>query len=316
MFLVLITVFTLVIGPLNFFILNRRKQLYLLLVTVPVLAALTSVSLFVYAMLSDGLNVKARLRSLTLLDQKNHEAVSVSRGGFYAGLAPTAGLKFSPETLVLPIWPGVETPAPSDIDWSNGQHFASSWLRSRTPTQFVFRSNRVERGRLEISTIPGRSEELQVANGFSWDIGEIVVCDQSKTLFFGQDLRAGSTTVLHAASAVELTKFGNKISAPLSINSSSASIAWNRPEETRRSVPRPSLGPFGHPIEAAIATNYSDSQAERFLKSLREGFQAPEEKRNFPQHFYVATCLQPPALDFGLPSVTEISSLHVLYGRY
>ena len=79
-FVVLISVFALAIGPVNYYLTWRRKQLYLLVITIPLIAFLTSASLFGYAMLSDGApGVQSRLRSFTLLDQHSRTAVSFNR---------------------------------------------------------------------------------------------------------------------------------------------------------------------------------------------------------------------------------------------
>ncbi|MCA9069311.1 MAG: hypothetical protein KDA84_10330, partial [Planctomycetaceae bacterium] len=66
-FLVLMTLFTIVIGPLNYFFLRRRKQTYLLLLTIPVIAFVTSLTLFAYSTLAYGFSVASRSRSLTIL---------------------------------------------------------------------------------------------------------------------------------------------------------------------------------------------------------------------------------------------------------
>jgi hypothetical protein len=53
-FQVLITLFVLAIGPLNFYLLRRWHKLNLLLVTVPISAAVVTVALLLYAVFSDG----------------------------------------------------------------------------------------------------------------------------------------------------------------------------------------------------------------------------------------------------------------------
>ena len=315
MFLALISVFTLVIGPVNYYILNRRRQLYLLLVTIPLFATLTSVSLFGYAVIADGLDVKARVRSVTLLDQRNHDAVSISRAGYYAGMSPWKGLNFTANTLVMPIWSDREDPIPGDVNWTEGQHLGSSWLRSRTPTQFTFSTAHVERGRLEIVGLTSNGQELQVANGFAWDIAEILVRDKSNRFFYGRDLRAGAAATLRQAGSEELLKFVVKISAPLTLEKTTSaatgpvvephpghrgSIAWRR----------------GGEVEDVAPDDYGKSKQERLLKALRLGVESMGTANELPQQSYIAVCNQPPGIDTGLKSMTEVQSLHVLYGRY
>ena len=78
-FLVLMTLFTIIIGPVNYIFLVRRKQQYLLLITIPVFALMTSLSLFGYSVVAHGFGVKSRLRSMTILDQQSRTAVTTSR---------------------------------------------------------------------------------------------------------------------------------------------------------------------------------------------------------------------------------------------
>jgi hypothetical protein len=68
-FRVLITVFVLLIGPLNYWVLSRAKRLYLLVLTVPLGAAAVTLMLISYALLADGLATQVRARSYTMLDQ-------------------------------------------------------------------------------------------------------------------------------------------------------------------------------------------------------------------------------------------------------
>ena len=88
-FMVLITGFAVLIGPVNYFYLQRKRLLWLLLVTVPVTALVTSVLLVGYSIASHGFSVRSRIRSLTVLDQKSHSAVTVARLALFAGVAPS-----------------------------------------------------------------------------------------------------------------------------------------------------------------------------------------------------------------------------------
>jgi hypothetical protein len=168
-FVVLITVFAIVIGPVNYFVVWKRKQLYLLVVTIPVLAFATSCALFGYAMIADGFSTQSRLRSFTLLDQGKKTAVSFNRISLYSGLAPSAGLNFSSETAVFPIWPDDVTFESGSVDWTSSQHLANGWLRSRTPTQFQTIAHRPERGRVDFTAL-GADQPLEAVNRLSWTI--------------------------------------------------------------------------------------------------------------------------------------------------
>ena len=90
-FLLLVSLFAVLIGPVNYLLLNRARRLYMLLLTVPAGAAIVTGSLFLYALMTDGLSVRLRARSFTELDQRTGRAVAWSRQSYYAALAPSRG---------------------------------------------------------------------------------------------------------------------------------------------------------------------------------------------------------------------------------
>ena len=135
-FLVLITLFAVMIGPVNYFYLRNRRLLWLLLVTVPTTALVTSVLLVGYSVAAHGFSVRSRIRSLTVLDQKSQEEVTVARLALFAGVAPSRGLQFSPDTAVYPVFPPTDEPG-FTVDWTETQALTSGWLLSRTRTQFL-----------------------------------------------------------------------------------------------------------------------------------------------------------------------------------
>ena len=94
-FQILITLFVLGIGPANYWLLRRAKRLHLMVLTVPLSAAVVTAALFAYALLADGLSVRLRVRSFTRLDQRRGTAATWARLSYYAGMAPSGGLKFS-----------------------------------------------------------------------------------------------------------------------------------------------------------------------------------------------------------------------------
>jgi hypothetical protein len=180
-FLVLMTLFTIVIGPLNYIFLRRRKRTYLLLLTIPVIAFVTSLTLFVYSTLAYGFSVTSRSRSLTVLDQRTNTAVSLSRISLFAGMAPSKGLAFSPDTAVFPMWPSLQFRQSQfesgRVVWGENQELSDGWLRSRTRTQFMTVQHRTERGRLEIEAIS--DSRLTISNGLEWDIAAILWVDDA-----------------------------------------------------------------------------------------------------------------------------------------
>jgi hypothetical protein len=162
-FQILITLFAIGIGPVNYFLLRRRRKLYLLVLTVPGIAGTVTFGLIGYAIIADGFGIYVRARTYTQIDQRAGHAVCHSRLSYYAGMAPSDGLRFAGDTVVLPYTPlGPREGGPGSnnqtrtIAWNTDnsdqdrQQLDGAWLRSRTPSQLLTVRSRPSSFGLEI----------------------------------------------------------------------------------------------------------------------------------------------------------------------
>ncbi len=315
-FLVLMTLFTIVIGPLNYVLLRRRKRMYLLLLTIPAIAFVTSLTLFVYSTLSYGFSVASRARSVTLLDQRTNTAVSLSRISLFAGMAPSDGLKFSPNTAVYPVWPATHLREGSKFEsartvWGEQQHLADGWLRSRTRTQFATVQHRTERGRLEVGA--ASDSRLSVSNGLEWDIEALVLVDGDGNIFEGDTLGAGNSGTLTKVAPHNLGKLGGVVNLlrqyPLEL-----------PEDLALDTQR---DPFSRPFEPRSRRSLSQMQSGGMMESLIEAFKSINTKSSardleqiLPRRSYLAVLADRPGIELGLEDTDERAGYHLLWGRY
>ena len=148
-FMLLGTLFAIVIGPLNYLLLGRIQRLSMLLLTVPAGALLVTLCLFLYALLTDGLGVRSRVRSYTMLDQRSGQMASWSRQTYFASIAPSRGLKFPEDATVFPLEQRPEDVAYQSraLDWEpDGQRLKAGFISSRSLEQFmVLRCGKSER---------------------------------------------------------------------------------------------------------------------------------------------------------------------------
>ena len=295
--LLLITLFVILIGPCNYLWLKKRKKLHLLLVTVPLIATLTSGTLLTYSVLIHGLGTRARIRSVTALDQRSKSAVTTSRLSLFAGLSP-ARLRFSPTTAVYPIWPEAG-PSPGDVDWTEAQDLASSWLRSRTRTQFLTTSPHDERGHLTIA--PPQEERLSIDNNLPWDLEYLVVSDDQGECYAATDFAVGANRQLARLNEEQQAEIGKRfnrdpLEAPTLTNEISLFF-------TRGSYRHSSAPPF----------SFSTSYLERQFDAAKAAIKQPA---TLGPRRYVAILRSNPQVETGVPSVREEASLHLLLGRY
>lgn len=196
-FLVLISLFSVVIGPLNYIFLKRQRRLFFLLVTVPGGAAVVTASLFAYALISDGLGVRLRSRSFARLDQTTGQLSLWSRQSYYAGLAPSGGLAFPADTAVFPFqeFPSSNI-AQRVLIWNEAQQqLRSGYLPSRTPAQFLVQ--RVVQSKAKLDVKPGtQSKPPQVTNQFGAKIERLVLRDRDGKYFHCGELAADGNVAL------------------------------------------------------------------------------------------------------------------------
>jgi len=319
-FCVLITLFVLAIGPLNYWLLRRWGRLHLLVVTIPLGAATVTLALFAYAVVADGLGTRVRVRSVTRLDQSRGQAVCWARLSYYAGLAPRRGLTFPDDVLVLPLeYAPVpdyrDAPLRRELIWRQGQDaqqqwFASGWLSSRTPAQLLTVRSRPSRLGLELIRSPGNPAPPRVKNGLGIRIEQLVVCSDDRKLYWAEGIDADQTVPLEQFTPQAGAKF------------------W---EVSRRNQPQVPEGiqaryygsggvfglryyrsPYGNP---AIAP--PTQQTSRLEASLAEvqalagaGF-SPLEPGS-----YVAVVDQSPEVVLGAASAHLEASYHVILGKW
>jgi hypothetical protein len=305
-FQIFITIFTLAIGPLNYFVLRRRKQLYFLIVTVPSLALLTTSLLLGYSVASEGFGVRTRVRSVTMLDQVRGESVSWSRVSYYAGLAPAGGLRFSPDTAVYPIDPDGAMPGYRTVDWTEGQHLTSGWLSSRTPTQLFLISYRQSGEQLAVAS--DASGHVRITNNVGANVRMLVLADDAGDLYTTENVARGArvsltqATIKDAAQAIRELIQAQRLETPTELQDRGA---WSP------------IFPIGAVIGARAQTPVVDSSTSLLEETLRQ-LANPIAKDSPPTgpRTYIAIVDRPPLVELGVRETVDTDSLYVIWGAY
>ncbi len=311
-FRLLITLFVVLIGPVNYFVLRRLGWLHFLLLTVPAGSALVSLGLVGYALASDGLGIRLRARSYTLLDQHTGQAVTWSRLSYYAGLAPYAGLTFSRDTAVFPFESDFSLQSQSlrTTVWDEQQHLASGWLPSRTVTQLLAVRSGPERKRLEITP---ETNSLKVTNHLQTDIALAVIADRAGRLYQFSALAAGESATVDPLPA-----------DPAGGEQSSIPLAFTSAVMNRRGGG--AIGPAS-PVSPLLGMNpqfynpqpgsFGGQGTSLLDLSLRrcEGAAAGPVIGLSPGSFLALVEQADPAL-LGVATAEEVGSLHVIEGKW
>ncbi|MFN0199775.1 MAG: hypothetical protein ACKVT0_23730 [Planctomycetaceae bacterium] len=315
-FLILISAFAIVIGPINYLYFQRRKQLAMIVVSIPLIAVMTTITLFAYTVVSHGFDVKSRTRSITLLDQRSQQAISFSRNSLYTGFTPSNGLEFSPQTAVYPIWNAGQVFEKGSIDWSSSQHFTSGWFQSRTKTQFYTVNYRDERSRLTVH--PPAGGKLVVENGFEWQFDALCVLGSDDQYYIGFDIPSGSKAELNLLDPESQQRFIEQRDrhAPAFVGNYTPSY-----------TPDYRAMRYGyHPSMHNQSTGSFQQNAIHQLFLQNTSFMSAEARKNWSNsnpaytnssaNYYVGITSQNPGADVGISDTDERDSTHFLIGYY
>lgn len=320
-FRVLITVFVLAIGPLNYFWLRRRGQLHLLVVFVPLAALAVTLSLFGYALVADGLDVRVRARTYTQIDQRTGQAACWSRVSYYAGLAPGGGLVFPDDMVVLPLaandGQASDMAHRQNVIWStHKQELVSGWLASRTPTEFITVRSRTTQAGLRF--VPPRGQLApQVENQLGTRIVRLLLADGDGKHFHAANIAAAARVELAAVdpadeeAAIYDIVADHQPGLPEGFVPPNSSYGFGGGRRYRFTAANNSL-PAASLAGGRLETNLRDAvmgPGKHVSWSKPDGF--PLAPRN-----YLAIVERSPEVVFGIDDPREEKSLHVVVGSW
>lgn len=297
-FQVLLSLFVLGIGPVNYFLLKRNEQLPLLLVTVPVAAISMTLLVLIYGFTSDGLGTLVRARSFALLDQRTQTVASWSRLSYFAGLSPAEGFNFPDDTVMYPILPSMYlgdqrefrrfAGQRRDVAWNDGQRLTNGWLASRTPTQYLSVTSRETQQRVELAK---QGSTLNAKNLLEANILTIVAQDHQGNFFVGKNLKVGQDATLEPT---------DQIQAMALLRSIISDAAPQFPPGTMESLPMTSgieLLPFSRNLMETHISSITGTVA-----------------KNWGPGSYTAITDRGIAMSLGMNDISENSSFHIVRG--
>jgi hypothetical protein len=223
MFQVMITAFAIIIGPVNYVMLRRRKRLSWLMLTVPIGAALVAGVLFAYSMASDGFDIRVRALSVTHLDQNEQLAVTTARIAAYAGYSVGNGMKFSPTTAVDYIeddsnnqqWYRYRrnSGVAFNTEWTKGkdspesipatQHLSSGWISARKMQQFSTRRAYPCKRSFKVAV---QDKDLVANNRLGCKVLWVAVQGEEDKLYVGNDIADAGTASLKLTEEANVEK--------------------------------------------------------------------------------------------------------------
>lgn len=209
-YLAILVVFSLVIGPANFFFLWRKGQAVLLVLTVPLISLLFIALLGGYVVAGEGFGIHGRAQTFTILDQEAKQAATRASVSLYAaGMTPSGGLHFARDMAVFPIGTdGRGSEEPESIDLTNLQQFSSGIVRARTPSNLEELGFRPARERLSFS---GETDHVTVVNGLGVTVQRLLFREGGKIYVLNKPLPEGEKSNLSAGNEHSTQEFLDEV---------------------------------------------------------------------------------------------------------
>ena len=199
-YVMILLVFSFIIGPVNYWFLRRSRRQVLLVLTAPLISLTFIVLLAGYVVAGEGIGVRGRAATFTMLDEVRKQAATRASTSLYAaGMTPSGGLRLPRDAAVIPI--GVDGTGIRErfvLDLTETQQFSAGVIQARSPTnleQIAFRS---ARERLSFSAEGGG---MTVVNGLGATVTALIYRDGDRRYALSAPLAAGAKATLTGATA-------------------------------------------------------------------------------------------------------------------
>jgi hypothetical protein len=224
-YLIILIVFSVLIGPVNFVWLWRKRRQVLLVLTAPLISAAFILLLSGYVFWGEGFGITGRAESFTLLDQKtNHAATRATVSMYAAGMAPGNGLQFSRGVAVIPISLARRGSRERQVlDLTDLQQFSAGIAKARAPANFEEVSFRPARERLSFNYT---NNGITVVNALGATISRLIYRDDGKVFMLDVPLKAGEKASLRAADGSSMSVLPPKFRFLQEIQAEHSYIAW------------------------------------------------------------------------------------------
>ncbi len=296
-FLGMISLFVLVVGPLNYFWFRRQGALHRLLLTVPGASLLTTLVLLGYVLFSEGLDHKGRFVSLSWVYPSGKQ-VTWATGAYFSAIPPREGLVFPLDTAVF-FDPATSSDSVAYFDWDRQQHFQAGWIQARSLRRlFLARVRRSSRTVRFVS--PGGNQPPRVTNRLGTTVRLLLAKDREGKLWWVRNLPAEQTVALRPADPAQT------VTGPL---------RRKLDQVAEQTLGRGVLERTQQPVLKGEAVAYANSphalhwHLRRLARWLDRGGQA------MPPGSWLAVVADNPELPTGT-ELTVIEGFHVMVGHW
>ena len=148
-FISIMILFVVIVGPVNYIWVRRKKQIHLFLLTTPLISLIFCITMATFGILADGLSAYRSSIELTWLDHERKQSCHWNSVSWFSGLSPgdiETSLDTSVQILNNKLYSNyIHDTHPLEAIWESKQVLSGNWIRTRTHQQLQFTKPQTER---------------------------------------------------------------------------------------------------------------------------------------------------------------------------
>ncbi len=191
-YILLLILFTAVVGPFNFFVFSRGSRRFLLLITIPVISLVFTLLLAVLILLQDGIGGEGRRLALWVHQPEENRAVLYQRQVSQTGLMPDARFRVDAAAFFTQdrnLDAGVSERS-QQFNHEAGGRLGGAFFRSRTRHSHWAKKVASTRARIEVSGSNGDDGPLLLST-FEYPLDLVFYRDPQQVIWKVVDLQPG-----------------------------------------------------------------------------------------------------------------------------
>jgi hypothetical protein len=194
--IVLVFVFALLLGPVNFYFLNLYKKRILIFVSVPLIALVCCSIIFIYFLIFEYGRLDIFRQSFVLLDENTNTSIVLGGELIISGKSINEPLSF-PINSVIGFnnnhYRRESGSLVKGIKLDKTQNFIYNWIKAKEPFVYSVVSIKQDRSRVEFNK---SGSDYEILNGLGADISVIFYREDYNKVFQGSNIRAGSKATI------------------------------------------------------------------------------------------------------------------------
>lgn len=218
-FCIMVTLFGAILGPGLLYFTGRLKRRSLMILLVPSISILATLSILVYGVLYEGFGTYSRTTSVQFIDPDGN-GFAWSRQSYFSGLPPRDGLKFQPDTFVRPVrepndynYGNYDPHSPDTVIELGDEQRWRGWLQARQQQQILV-GHQLTDASLPVRIEALENDAIRITNTSSDLLPVVIVRGTGNNYYSAGPINAGDSVDAEPSDMISAGAAAARLSAP------------------------------------------------------------------------------------------------------